>query len=237
MQNILLLNDPYAELDPKALEEATEVDSQGPDDVQDVIAGTEAFEENFKKNAVKYGELAAAAKPTMHTVRVAVPCQNRQNLAIRTHDNKEFRIYFTNSSFFDERLINKLCRFLDTVSEDCTVHLILGVEIADELCQPQNLGATLSAITRCKATVIADVMGMCGLGETMMWAFAHERKLHRYGALTFNRPEIVSRYREFAPYFDYFFNRVKELGALNDEEIERITTRNASILKMTKDLS
>ena len=140
-------------------------------------------------------------------------------------------------------------KFLDSLTDFLNDHLRnvagrrtenrdyrIGVEIEDGLCQPQNLGAILSAMTRCKAKVVADVMGLCGLGETMMWAFAHERKMHRYGALTFSRPEIVSRYSEFEPYFNYFFNRVKELGALTDSDIEQITTRNASILKMAKEL-
>ena len=231
MQNFTLLNDPYAELDPKALEEATEVDSQGPEDVQDVIAGTEAF----KQDVAKYGVLAATAKPSLGLIVASAP-KGRQSLAIRTQDNKEFRVYFICNALFNEQLINRLCRFLDTVAEGCTVRFILGVEIEDGLCQPQNLGAILSAMTRCKAKVVADVMGLCGLGETMMWAFAHERKMHRYGALTFSRPEIVSRYSEFEPYFNYFFNRVKELGALTDSDIEQITTRNASILKMAKEL-
>lgn len=220
--------DPYGEIDPKELEEDTEVDSKEVENT-DKIVGTENFFGKLERQMVNgaKNEVILMRNPNQ-------PC-----FFIRTSPNgKDFRVYFASYFYADAKVISALCRFLDSRTEDQTVTLCLGVDFDFGPGQSHLINPILSSIVSCKAKVIGICMGMCGFSETMIWCYCQERTTMRYGALTFSRPtEILKSIPELKDYYETFFDHaVNDLGVLSAEERERIMTKNDSIVKFSSTL-
>lgn len=217
--------DPYSDIDPKELEDNTEVDSAETKE----IPGTENFFSKLEKQMVN--------KATDGVV--VVNNAARQSFFIRcSPDGINFRVYFASYFYADARVISSLCRFLDSRTPDQVVTLCLGVDFDFGPGQSHLINPILSSITSCKAKVVGICMGMCGFSETMMWCYCHERKAMRYGALTFIRPtEVLKEIPELKDYYETFFDHaVNDLNVLSAEERERIMTKNDSIVKFSSTL-
>lgn len=209
--------DPYGEIDPKELEDDTEVDSTN---VDEPIVGTEDIKAIMTKGSTD----ATVAHP-------AGPVTT--NFAIRTNDNVKFRVYFTSSFYANPQAINSLCRFLDSRTANQEVTFCLGVDMDGGNGQSQLINPILSAINSCAAKVTGICMGMCGFSETMIWCYCTAREMYRYGALTFLRPPALEVIKELKDYYDGFYDHVIELGILTTEERERIFTKNDTVIKFS----
>lgn len=210
--------DPYGDIDPKELEDSTEVDTKETEEV----AGTECF--------------SIMQKGAKEATVVTVP-SNTPSFFIRTTDRVHFRVYFASSFFATPQAINSLCRFLDSRTANQEITFCLGVDMDVEGNQSQLINPILSAINSCPAKITGICMGMCGFSETMIWCYCANREMYRYGALTFLRPGILEQIKELKDYYDNFYDRVvNEIGILTAEERERIFTKNDTILKMNSTL-
>ena len=141
-------------------------------------------------------------------------------LLIRTGDKKNFRVYMKASSWFTQNYINGLCRFLDSRSEGETVTFVMGVKMNDW--QAHIVGAIVSAMLNCKATVNTVAAGYCSIPETMIWCFGQNRDVYRYGALSFGTTAIINSCKEYRSYFEVFFKKAIEIGLLTDEDVQTI---------------
>ena len=141
-------------------------------------------------------------------------------LLIRTGDKKNYRVYMKASSWFTQNYINGLCRFLDSRKEGETVTFVMGVKMNDW--QAHILGAIVSAMIRCKATVNTIAAGYCSIPETMLWCFGQNRDVYRYGALSFGVTTIVNTCKDYRPYFEVFFQKAIEIGIITEEDVQNI---------------
>ncbi len=203
----------------------------------EVVAGTESFgyeDELFAKqaklivpNTDKYTLRDYSSKlseceeqlsaDTMDAMTVRIRAIKANTLRVRTTDNINYRIYVPSDLLFSRTYIINLCMFLDSLTEEKTVTLILGAKIWDAVAC--NLGAVIAAMRRCKATITTIAAGYCSIPETILWTYGQNRKVYRYGSLTFGKTEIVRAVDKYDDYFAVAFNRAKEVGILTDEDI------------------
>lgn len=155
-------------------------------------------------------------------------------LRIRTTDKKNFRIYMPSDLCFTRAFVSNLEMFLDSRNPDETVTFVLGAKIADDTAP--MVGAIISAISTCKAKVLTLAAGYCSIPETMIWCFGHERKVLRYGALTFGLTDVVKRVPKYLDYFTVFTEKAKELNLLTEEEAKAILENNQTVFKTHRDL-
>lgn len=214
MSNYLETTDPYEEMGitPEELQDKTEVDSQ------ELIESTEDFKANSTLDVPQ-------AQPN-----------NRSGLFIRTSGDGNYRVYFASMAFINQSMINKLCRFLDTRSENDTVTFMLGVDFESDC--SHRIGSVLSSLESCKARTIGLAMGLCSLTETMLWAFCREKTVLRYGAITFRKPEFIKVVEEYSYYYKVFYDKiVNELHILTQEEVDEMYAKNTSIMKMYSEMN
>ncbi len=146
--------------------------------------------------------------------------QQQSPVLIRTQNNKDFRVYIKSSIYLTPQYINTLCRFIDSRSPDQTVTFILGTKTEDF--QIHMLGSILTAMMTCKAKIITLAVGYCSFFETAIWCFGQERKVLRYGALTFGKSEFIAVCPKYEEYFDVIYNKAKEVGIITEEDIIKI---------------
>lgn len=220
MNNILESIDPY-QIDIDTIkQEENMVDEAEVEPAGDMIISQESFTEG---------------RSTDNTIIIAGKRPSTSNVFIRSSDGKHFRIYFADTEIvFEYATINKLCRFLDTRTEDQTVEFFLGVEMS---CPNEVIwvSSVLSTLMTCKARTIARAFGCCSLAEVMIWTYCKERTIARYGALTFNKPDIKTT-PQLADYFEMFFNRIQDLGVLTAEEKDMIYQKNIPVMKYSDDI-
>ena len=143
-------------------------------------------------------------------------------LRIRTTDHKTFRVYIPSDLQFSRTFTVNFSLFLDGLNSDQTVELILGAKLADATAV--MVGSVISAIQSCEARVIAVAAGYMSIPETMIWCFCKERKVLRYGALTFGVTEVIKHVDKYKDYFNTFLNRAVEIGMLNEQEAKDAMT-------------
>lgn len=153
-------------------------------------------------------------------------CDGRSNprrdaLLVRTHDQKNFRVYMKSAYDFNKVYVGRICRFLDSRRPGETVSIILGTRM-DDMYSATNCGAIVDAISSCKAKVITIAAGWCSIGETFLWMFGHQRIMMKYGGLTFNVPDIVKWYPEHQLFFGYLLAKGIELKIITQEDIDTI---------------
>ena len=172
----------------------------------------EGFSEKFQTTLEN---LRSEERPELGDVKAAFVVQQKvPQYHILSNDNRVFRIYFRSDIWFRDKEVNSLCRFLDTRSP----------------------GPIVSAIMTCKAKTVGMAMGLCSLPETMIWSYCAERKILRYGAVCYSRPELIKHYPEYKPYYDEAFRRGVKIGIITDADVEQIYAKNAEIMKMYSDL-
>lgn len=154
-------------------------------------------------------------------------------LRIKTTDGKNFRIYMPSDLMFSRSFITNLCFFLDTRKEDETVTFVLGAKLMDATAA--YIGAIVSAIRSCKATIITLAAGYCSIPETMIWVYGDERVAMRYGALTFGITEIVEVVPKYRDYYQNYLNRALEIGIINEDDIKSING-NGTVFKMYNEI-
>ena len=154
-------------------------------------------------------------------------------MLIRTADGKNFRIYMKADFWFTQRYINGICQFLDSRTEDQTVTFILGTKMSDW--QTHILGALISAMQNCKATVNTIAAGYCSIPETIIWCFGQNRDMYRYGALTFCTTEFIQVCPAYKSYFDVFFKRAVEIGIITEDVVKSIWETSRDYLVMYSD--
>lgn len=157
----------------------------------------------------------------------------RSALLIRTGDKKSYRVYIHASGWFTQNYINGICRFLDTRKEGETVTFVLGVKLCDW--QAHLVGAIISAMQRCKATVNTVAAGYCSIVETMIWCFGQNRDVYRYGALSFGVTDLLKSCKEYRFYFEYFLQKAVSLGMLTEEEVQNIWDTTSEKLLLYSD--
>jgi hypothetical protein len=74
----------------------------------------------------------------------------------------------------------------------------------------------------CKADITTVCAGMCSVPESMIWTFGKHRKVLKYGALLFSKPDVIKMAHEYEPYFGVFIDKAKEIGILSDDDIKDI---------------
>ena len=198
--------------------------------------GEEAYksraEAQFYQNEVNRMEDTWEA-PTM-----GHPCGQSQQepIFIRTNENKTFRVYFRGICGFSGGFKNKLCRFLDTRTEDQTVSFIVGSTLSDTCAH--MVGPIISAMTMCRAKVNVIAAGCCSIPETMLWVFAKDgRGVMRYGALNFGITDIVRACEAYSAYFDNFLAKSIELGVLTAEDVADLKESHAAKMVLFQDLA
>ena len=192
----------------------------------------EGFSEKFQTTLEN---LRSEERPELGDVKAAFVVQQKvPQYHILSNDNRVFRIYFRSDIWFRDKEVNSLCRFLDTRSPDQVVMFMLGVDMCAE--QSSLVGPIISAIMTCKAKTVGMAMGLCSLPETMIWSYCSERKMLRYGAVCYSRPELIKHYPEYKPYYDEAFRRGIKIGIITGADVEQIYAKNAEIMKMYSDL-
>lgn len=149
-------------------------------------------------------------------------------LRIRTIDNVNFRIYIPSDLMFSRSFIINLCMFLDSLNENQSVTFILGAKVYDAVAC--NLGAVISAMENCRAHIITIAAGYCSIPESIIWTYGRERKVYRYGALTFGKTDIVRAVDKYDDYFKVAFERAKEVGIITDEDIVELNKFNTKMI-------
>lgn len=191
------------------------------------VIGMESFAERLssydEKTEARMGAVMITAGPKMPP------------FSIRMSGEHDYRIYFSSEMLFKPDVITALCRFLDTRTPQDTVTFILGSELCDFQCH--SVGAIVSAMTSCPANVVAVAAGWCSVTSTIIWCFAKQRDIWKYGALTFSVSDILKVAPELKVYFELFLNKAKDLGLLDDGELEKIWKSNETIMKMYEDLT
>ena len=204
------------------LHQAEAID-KGNYDGTDIDAGNESFSERF-----------ATLEKQMQNPQQAVARPSRLPFAIRTSDRVNYRVYLNSTLMFVPEVITILSRFLDTRNENETVTFILGTEL--NTIQAFRVNALISAVVNCRAKIIAVAAGWCSIPETMLWCFAKERVVYKYGALTFGTADCNETFPEYKPLFEIFLNKAKELNYINDEDLKSIWENNSTKFVMYEDL-
>ena len=183
--------------------ESSAVESWGysPIQIKDMFPAMESSEEKMINPA------ALAIKERMMKANA---------LRVRTTDRKTFRVYIPSDLQFSRAFTVNFSLFLDGLTSDQTVELILGAKLNDNTAA--MAGSVISAIQACEARVIAVAAGYMSIPETMIWCFCKERKVLRYGALTFGVTEIVRKVEKYKDYFATFLDRAVEINMLTQEE-------------------
>ena len=157
----------------------------------------------------------------------------RSALMIRTGDKKSYRVYIHAQGWFTQNYINGICRFLDSRKEGETVTFVLGVKLCDW--QSHLVGAIISAMQRCKATVNTVAAGYCSIVETMIWCFGQNRDVYRYGALSFGVSDLLKSCKEYRFYFEYFLQKAVSIGMLTEEDVQHIWDTTSEKLLLYSD--
>lgn len=210
----------------------------GIDDISDETAGMESFEDrpfDGTKPTYSIGFFEADMKLAKERREMCRNggCKYSCPLLVRTHDKKHYRVYFRADMFFDSQYLNKILCFLDSRTAGQTVTLIIGTKMDDFTAH--NIGSLLSAIQRCRATVIGVCAGYCSITETMIWCFCPQRRMYRYGALTFGTTDIVSTVPSYMHYFDLFFKQAQKLNILTEEECEHLKSTGSEQMILYSD--
>lgn len=191
----------------------------------ELIAGTEDYGVPSQPPKEMDGE---AAMVMMRKQMVPPP------IAIRCFNQHNYRVYLSSRFMMMPALVTQLCRFFDTRSSEDRVELILGSAICDE--QSHAMGSLVSAITSCRATVKAIAAGCCSVSETILWCFAPERTILKYGALNFGKSDIVRYCPKLEVYFELFLKRAKEIGIISEEDATSIMKNNTTKMVMFEDI-
>ena len=180
--------------------------------MDDPVAATEDFDVVNKLTSAP--QMGAAIVITQQRMLKA------NALRIRTCDNKNFRVYIPSDLVFSRTFVSNLCRFMDCRKEGESITLILGAKLVDETAS--IVGAIVSAMRHCKATVITVAAGYASVPETLLWCFGHKRAVMRYGALSFGITDLVKRVPKYKDYFEVFLKRALEIGILQQQDVEDI---------------
>lgn len=141
-------------------------------------------------------------------------------LIIRTNNHRDYRVYFKADTYLTAPYLNALCHFLDSRSSEDTVTLILGVKTEDV--QIHMLGSVLSAMMSCQAEITTVAAGYCSFFETALWCYGKQRKVLRYGALSFGKSEFISICPKYEEYFDTIYQRAQEIGIITLDDVNTI---------------
>lgn len=201
--------------------------SNTPSDPYAALENMEPGQESFSSKMAEdtYRNMRTAMFPPMFGPETPMmgpgsPKGKEAALMIRTSDKKNFRIYMKAEFWFTQSYINGICRFLDTRSEGETVTFILGTKMMDW--QTHMIGAVVSSMQSCKATINCVAAGYCSIPETMIWCFGQNRDLYRYGALSFCKTEFLNVCTSYKSYFEVFFKKAQEIGILTEEDVAAI---------------
>ena len=147
--------------------------------------------------------------------------------------NGSYRIYISANTVLESPYFqNKLCRFLDNLTEEDTVIIELGAML-NTWKHNTMLGNIINAMQRCKGKIITVASGLCGFSESCLWLFGHQRVISRYGALRFTgTKEFVKALPQYANYFKYIYKVAHELNVI-PEDLD-MTTTSQSIM-VTRD--
>lgn len=186
------------------------------DEIGEGIPSTETIRSSFLSEIKMFRD----DNPTMNGC--VAKRNNTPSCIIKTNDNKNFRIYFASSTFFNSRLVNRLCRFIHSRTSDQTITFILGTKMFDG--QVPAIGSVLSTMMECSAKIVTIAAGYCSIPETMIWCYGVEREVYRYGALLFGKTDIVRHCEAYNSYFSTYLERAVSIGVLSSEEKEEIMT-------------
>lgn len=211
-----------------------------PNELSDSIAGTESFEspkaaKAYREWASQISDVSMFDDETPHMGPVVMQQRQRPRPLIRTDGGNNFRIYLNSELALDPFYINSLCRFLDSRRGGDVVTFILGAKIDDYM--THMVGPIISAMQTSAATVKAIAAGYCSIPETMIWAFAKEREVYRYGALSIGITDITKVCPKYSSYFQVFFDRLQEIGILTKEEVDEMWKSRRGKFVMYQDLT
>ena len=195
-----------------------------------LVAGTENYsvlQEDYSE--IQDGKLSG----DMANVVMVKPSQIKM-YEIRQVSKNNYRVYLSSRFAVMPAHVTQLCRFFDTRQNGQHVDFVLGSGIDDR--QSYAMGSLVSAISSCRATVRAVAAGCCSVSETILWCFAQERTILKYGALNFGKNEIIKFCPKIEKYFDLFLKRAVEIGVISGEDAEAILKNNATKMVMFEDL-
>lgn len=202
-------------------------------DTTDGMAGTESYE---SPTSSEYRKMADRLVVDMFDERMGPGNPNAQNRQpmIRRSGQSDFRIYLNSEAELSSNYINSLCRFLDYRKESDTVTFILGAKISEYYAH--MMGPIIAAMQNSRARIKAIAAGYCSIPETMLWVFAKEREIYRYGALTVGITDFVKVCPKYQAYFQKFLNQAATINLLTTEETENIWKTKGSKFIMYQDL-
>ena len=160
--------------------------------------------------------------------------QQAQRKLVLTHhvftkDGKNFRLYLPQDQQWTPNAIRTICRFIDKLTEDMTLTIFGGSDGDDG--SSYLVTSIISSIQSCKAKTVAIASGPMSVAETIIWCFADERILQRYGYLRFSvNSEFTKLRTAWIYYYDKFLQRGKELKLLTDETIASIKTGKDKVI-------
>lgn len=149
-------------------------------------------------------------------------------LRVKSNNGIDFRVYIPSDLMMTRTYITNLCLFLSALRAEQTVTFILGAKIIDEIAM--NLGAVIAAMESCQAKIITIAAGYCSIPESFIWLYGKERYIFRYGALTFGKTDIVRFVNKYDDYFNAAFTKAKEIGILNDEDIQALNQHKTKMI-------
>jgi len=191
----------------------------------DLLPSLEAFYDH--KDEVS---LEGVTKPSMHHGEDEDP---KSNILFVYGNNNSYRIYISaNTKLENPYFQNKLCKFLDSLTENDTVIIELGAML-NTWKHNTMLGNIIYAMERCKGKIITVASGLCGFSESCLWLFGKQRVISRYGALRFTgTKEFVKALPQYAHYFKYIYDVAHKLNVI-PEDLD-MTTTSQSIM-VTRD--
>ena len=154
---------------------------------------------------------------------------------IRTHNNKDFRVFIKSSIYLTPQFINTLCHFIDSRTQEQSITFILGTKT--EEFQLHMLGSILTAMMTAKCQIITLAVGYCSFFETAIWCYGKERKVLRYGALTFGKGEFITVCPKYEEYFNTIYERAKDIGVLTEEDIAAIKDTGKEKMILSTEIS
>ena len=200
----------------------------------DITAGTESYDVVSWYGKVNKAPITDTLEATMDRP-MAGPKPAKPSHYIYTRDKKDYRIYLRPDIVFSPTEVRMLCKFLDSLNSDNSVTIYLGGDGDDSA--SYLVGAVLDSWVRCLAKTTAVASGLCSAADTMIWCYAKERRVQRYGSLRFEVNVTFTRHRpSWLEYYKLFLDKGKELGVLTDTDAEYVVSTGNSKMLLYSDL-
>jgi hypothetical protein len=136
--------------------------------------------------------------------------------------------------WIDTHYINKLCRFLDTRTEEQQVSFYVGCKLHDK--DTLLIGAVISSLLSCRAKTKVIVLGYCGLTEASFFIFSKEREVRGCAAIGLGGTAIIKDLPMYEAMLRRVYLEAVRIGLITQEESDVIWAQHSSKLLLASEI-